>query len=68
MDFEIIDMKAISEAVRESMKTEDGDPFEGDVPVESVEKEVADIIFWVSATIYVLVDHLLITTPGLKYE
>ena len=41
MDFKIIDMKAISEAVRESMKTEDGEPYEGEIPMQSVEKEVA---------------------------
>lgn len=44
MDYQIIDMKAISEVVREGMKNEDGEPFEGDVPVESVEKEVATMI------------------------
>lgn len=37
-------MKAISEVVRESLKTEDGEPFEGDIPMESVEKEVAATI------------------------
>ena len=37
-------MKAITEVVRESMKTEDGEPFEGDIPIASVEKEVAALI------------------------
>lgn len=44
MDFKIIDMKAISEVVREGMKNEDGEPFEGDVPVSSVEAEVKSYI------------------------
>lgn len=44
MDFKIIDMKAISEVVREGMKNEDGEPFEGDVPVSSVEAEVKTFI------------------------
>ena len=33
MNFQVIDMKAITEQVRDSLKTEDGDPFEGDVPM-----------------------------------
>lgn len=44
MDFKIIDMKAISEVVREGMKNEDGEPFEGDIPIESVESEVKSFI------------------------
>jgi hypothetical protein len=44
MDFQVIDMKAISEVVRESMKNEDGDPFEGDIPNASIEKEVVKVI------------------------
>lgn len=44
MDYCIIDMKAITEVVRESMKSEEGEPYEGDIPIESVEKEVASMI------------------------
>lgn len=44
MDFTVIDMKAISEVVRESMKSEEGEPYEGDIPIESIEKEVSKLI------------------------
>ena len=43
MSYQVIDMKAISEGVRASLSTED-EPFEGDVPVDSVEKEAAAFI------------------------
>ena len=44
MDFILIDMKAISELVRDGMKNEEGEPFEGDIPVKSVEDEVVKIV------------------------
>ena len=44
MDFQVIDMKAISEAVRDSMKSEEGEPYEGDIPDASVEKQVVKFI------------------------
>ena len=44
MDFQVIDMKAISEVVRESMKSEEGEPYEGDIPDASIEKEVVKFI------------------------
>lgn len=44
MDFEVIDMKAITEVVRDGMKNEDGEPFEGEVPIGSVEAEVVKLI------------------------
>ena len=44
MDFVLIDMKAISELVRDGMKNEEGEPFEGDIPVKSVEDEVVKIV------------------------
>ena len=44
MEFTVIDMKAISDVVREGMRNEDGEAFEGEVPVRSVEEEVIKII------------------------
>jgi len=44
MEFTVIDMKAISDAVRASMANEDGEAFEGEVPLQSVEEEVIKII------------------------
>ena len=44
MEFTVIDMKAISDAVRAGMANEDGEAFEGEVPLQSVEEEVIKII------------------------
>lgn len=44
MDYEIIDVKAVTETVRDSMKTEDGEAFEGEIPEASIEKAVSAII------------------------
>ena len=41
--FSVIDMKAITEKVRAKLSTED-EPFEGEVPVKDIEKEIVAII------------------------
>ena len=44
LDFQVIDMKVLAEKIKASMVDEDGNPFEGEIPVETVEKEVVKII------------------------
>lgn len=43
MDFKPIDMKAISDKVKSKLGTEE-EPFEGEVPIQEIEKEISKII------------------------
>jgi hypothetical protein len=50
MAYQIVDMKAVAEAVRASLSTEE-EPFEGEVPIDTVEKQFGDSLMqtWASA-------------------
>ena len=43
LDYTLIDMKAIKEDVKKSMGTEE-EPFEGEVPLDQVEKATVEIV------------------------
>ena len=40
-DFKVVDMKSLEEVVRKRLGTED-EPFEGDVPIPEIEKEIVN--------------------------
>ena len=42
--YTIIDMNKISETVRTNLSDPEGEPFEGDVPIADVEKEIVSLI------------------------
>ena len=63
LGYTVIDMKVITEQCKAKLGTED-EPFEGEVPIANVEKEISDMIKKSASTSKFIFDGFTHATPG----